>query len=339
MKETWAQRVTLMVVPLVLVATVIEIGARLAFRAGHGHSYAEHPAFVPHPELVFQNNPSYYLWADRPHDRLDFFFIEPLRAEDPRPRIWVLGGSTSAAEPDGSDWPAELQRELPSFRVVNMGHQGYGTGQLRWLYEHYEEAVRPVFVMLHDGWNYRGIRTSRLGFQPSNAPRSTDGWTHRTSAALLNHSAAYGWAYRTYHKKHLANRCGSLDPYPEMREWEDDLRQTLREMSERDRVLLILFPGLAMRDDVQGRLTRGEVCEGAHFGFYRTEYEARLDVIRRLAYELSVPTVDPRPVYFALPPAEDAALFRDYCHQTREGNRLMAHAIHDDLRRQGFVPL
>jgi hypothetical protein len=339
MKDSWYQRLLLMTVPLLLSAAVAEIGARLVFRASQGHSYAEHPAFLPHPELVYQNNPRYYVFHDRPAERFDFFFIPPLAAEDHRPRIWILGGSTSAAEPDGSDWPAALQRELPAFRIVNMGHQGYGTGQVQWLYEHYRDTIQPALVVVHDGWNYRGIRSSRLGFQPSNAPRRTDGWSHRASAALLNRSAAYGWAYRAYHKRHLESRCGSTDPYPEMREWEDDLRRTLKEMAARDRVLLALFPGLAMRDDVEPRLTPSEACVAGHFSFYREEYEARLAVLRHVAYELRLPTIDARTPYLEMAPTEEAALFRDYCHQTEEGNRLMAHAIHVDLQRQGFVPM
>ena len=132
------------------------------------------------------------MWRDRPRDREGFVLIPPLDEASPSQRLWVLGGSTSAAMPDGSDWPAQLQGLLVDqpVRVVNMGHEGYGSSQIDWLWRHEHDHVRPAAVVVFDGWNYRGAVASRHAFQPFNAPAPGDPWPRRLSGALIEWSAA-----------------------------------------------------------------------------------------------------------------------------------------------------
>lgn len=327
---------------LALAAGAVEAVARAWFRWSHGHGYAAHHAFLPDPALVYHNNPAYFVWQDHPDVRDGFFFIPPLDDANPSQRLWVLGGSTSAALPDGSDWPAQLQEALAdrAVRVVNMGHEGYGSSQIDWLWRHEHDRVRPASVVVFEGWNYRGAPLSRRGFRPLNAPSPFDGPLGRLSAALVDHSAAYGSAAAFVHKRRRFDPCGDTTRFPEMREWEDELTATLARMARRDRVFLVQFPGLAMRDDVRPFLSRdwSQRCVAQHFDFYRAEYEDRQAVLARAAAQAGVTPIDARPAYRALPAAEHAACFRDFCHQTREGNALLALTLRRELERHGALP-
>ena len=326
-----------------LTAAVVETAARLCFRVARGHTYAAHHAFLPDPALVYHNNPDYFPWQDRRHLRDGFFFIPPLDDANPSQRLWVLGGSTSAAQPDGSDWPAQLQGALAdrAVRVVNMGHEGYGSSQIAWLWEHEHDRVRPASVVVFEGWNYRGAPVSRRGFRPFNAASPFDGPLGRLSAALVDRSAAYGSAAAYVHKHSRRDPCGDTTRYPEMREWEDELTRTLARMARRDRVFVVLFPGLAMRDDVRPVLGRdwNQRCVAEHFAFYRAEYADRQAVLQRAAAAAGAVTLDARPAYRSLSPADHAACFRDFCHQTREGNALLARTLRHELERHGALPV
>ena len=336
------RHLALALLPLVFLGVMAEGASRVAFRRLHGHSYDEHHAFLPHPELVFQNNPRYFPWKGWPRQRFEFFFIRPLDDANPSERLWVLGGSTSAAQPDGSDWPAILQgmEAGAAVRVVNMGHEGYGTGQVRWLYEHEHDRVRPAAVVVFDGWNYRGSMDSRYGFQPLNAVSRFDRWPRRLSAALLNHSAAYSSAFVYYAKHHRGDPCGSTLRFPEMAEWEAELRGTLSEMARRDRVFLVVFPGLAMRDDVRPVLgpQPDQRCVAVRFAFHRAEYDDRIAVLTRAGQQAGVTVLDARQRYLGLDPATHASYFRDFCHQNREGNDFLAHVLARELTRHGALP-
>lgn len=327
---------------LAFTAAVVETAARVGFRAVRGHTYAAHHAFLPDEALVYHNNPGYFLWRERPRVREGFFFIPPLDDANPSQRLWVLGGSTSAAQLDGSDWPAQLQDALAgqAVRVVNMGHEGYGSSQIAWLWQHEHDRVRPASVVVFEGWNYRGAAASRLGFRPFNAPSPFDGRLRRASAALVDRSAAYGSAAAYLYKHSRRDPCGNTSRYPEMREWEDELTAALARMARRDRVFLVLFPGLAMRDDVRPFLGRewDQRCVAEHFDFYRAEYDDRQAVLARAAAASGAVPIDVRPAYRALPAAEHAACFRDFCHQTREGNALLARTLRRELVRRGALP-
>jgi lysophospholipase L1-like esterase len=327
---------------LLAFALAVEGVARPLFRRSHGHSYAQHHAFVPDRALVYHNNPEYFVWQGHPQEREGFFFIPPLDDANPSQRLWVLGGSTSAAMPDGSDWPAQLQDLLVDqpVRVVNMGHEGYGTSQIDWLWRHEHDRVRPAAVVLFEGWNYRGAVASRRAFLPFNASAPGDSWARRVSAALIDWSAAYGSAFAYVHKHQRRDPCGDLSPYPEMPQWEAELTEMLVRIARRDRVFLVRFPGLAMRDDVQRVLGPGwnQRCVAEHFAFYRSEYEARQDVMQRAAARAGVPLLDARTPYLGPPPAAVVSYFRDYCHQNREGNAVLAQAIRRELIRHGALP-
>ncbi len=330
--------------------------SRAEFGLRHGYSYVESLAYVPHEELVFQNNPRNHQWRQDPGRRYDFFFIPPLSTGYPTPRIWVLGESTSAARPDGSDWPTVFQgliseaRGAP-VRVVNMGHDGYGTGHIRWLYSHYREKVNPAAIIVFSGWNYRGIISSPVfSYRPVNACSRFDGWPQCLSAFLVNHSAAYGRLIHLYGKLRssvltpynphlyvLADRCdGPPPPYPELAEWEEEFREVVRTMSWHSQVFLVLFPGLAMRDDVRSELPLGFRCIAQHFDAYRAEYDARIAVVRRVGQELGLPLLDGRSVYLKQPPRAHVSYFTDLAHQTPEGNRLLAQAIYTEFSRAGW---
>lgn len=330
------------VLSLLAFALAIEGLARPLFRRSHGHAYSHHHAFVPDSALVFHNNPDYFTWEGRPRDRDGFFFIPPLDDANPSQRLWVLGGSTSAALPDGSDWPAQLQGLLAdqAVRVVNMGHEGYGSSQIEWLWEHEHDHVRPAAVVVFEGWNYRGARASRHAFKPFNTSAPFDSWPRRASAALIDWSAAYGGAFAYVHKHQPRDPCGALVPYPEMAEWESELTAMLTRMARRDRVFLVRFPGLAMRDDVQGRLGRewDQRCVADHFAYYRSEYQVRQEVLDRAAARAGVPTLDARTPYLRLPPDSFVSCFRDFCHQGPGGNALLARVLQRELIRLGALP-
>jgi hypothetical protein len=323
-------------------ALLVEGIARPVFTHFHDHSYAEHHAFAPDAALVFHNNPRYFAWRDRPALRDGFFFIAPLDDANPSQRLWVLGGSTSAAMPDDSDWPAQLQGQLAdeAVRLVNMGHEGYGSSQIAWLWEHEHDRVRPASVVVFDGWNYQGAPRSRYGFKPFNAAGPFDAWPTRLSAALMERSAAYGSAHAYLYKHTPRDPCGSTSRYPEIREWESELTDLLGRMGRRDRVYLVRFPGLAMRDDVKPLLGRGwdQRCVADHFAFYRAEYEDRLAVLERAAARAGVTTLDARSPYQELPAAAVVSYFRDFCHQNRAGNAFLAQVLHRELVRHGALP-
>jgi hypothetical protein len=334
--------VALSVTSVLAFGLLVEGIARPVFKHSHGHSYAEHHAFVPDAALVFHNNPRYFAWHDRPAQRDGFFFIAPLDDANPSQRLWVLGGSTSAAMPDDSDWPAQLQAQLAdqAVRVVNMGHEGYGSSQMAWLWEHEHERVRPAAVVVFEGWNYRGALRSRYGFKPFNAASPFDAWPTRLSAALVDWSAAYGSA-RAYLYKHSGrDPCGSTTRYPEVREWESELTDLLTRMGRRDRVYLVLFPGLAMRDDVKPLLGHepDQRCVAEHFAFYRAEYEDRLAVLERAAAHAGVATLDARTPYQKLPAETVVSYFRDFCHQNRAGNAFLSQVLRRELVRHGGLP-
>jgi hypothetical protein len=327
---------------LLAFALAVEGVARPLFHHTHGHSYREHHAFVPDPALVYHNNPDYFVWHDRPRDRDGFFFIPPLDDANPSQRLWVLGGSTSAAMPDGSDWPAQLQGLLAdqAVRVVNMGHEGYGSSQMTWLWEHEHDRVRPATVIVFEGWNYRGAVTSRHAFKPFNASAPGDAWTRRVSSALVEHSAAYGAAFAYVYKHGRRDPCGDLAPYPETPEWEAELTEMLTRIARRDRVFLVRFPGLAMREDVRGLLGHDwdQRCVAEHFAFYRDGYERRQEVLEHAAARAGVPLLDARAPYLGLPPASVVSYFRDFCHQNAQGNAFLAQALRRELVRLGALP-
>src|SRR5262249_29974359 len=148
---------------------------------------------------------------------------------------------------------AQLQALLAdqAVRVVNMGHEGYGSSQMAWLWEHERDLVRPAAVVVFEGWNYRGAMRSHYAFLPWNAYAPGDGWTHRLSASLVDWSAAYGTARAFLYKHSRRDPCGSTARYPETSQWEAELTELLGRMARRDRVYLVRFPGLAMREDVR----------------------------------------------------------------------------------------
>lgn len=330
--------------PTLVVLGSVEALSRAELRLRHGYSYVESLAYVPHGELVFHNNPRHHKWRRDPNRRYDFFFIPPLASSDPTLRIWVLGGSTSAAQPDGSDWPTVFQdlvleaRGAP-VRMVNMGHGGYGIGHIRWLYHHYRKKVNPAAIIIFSGWNYRGIMSSPVfSYRPVNACSRFDGWLQCLSAFLINHSAAYGRLFHLgltlSHRYAPADRCGRPPPpYPELAQWEGEYRETVRAVAREHQVFLVLFPGLAMRDDVRPELPLRFRCIAEHFDVYRAQYEARIAVIRRVGQELGLPFLDARRAYMELSPRVHVSHFTDLAHQTLEGNRLLAKAIHAEFTR------
>jgi hypothetical protein len=342
MASAWIANAALSVLSLLAFALAVEGVARPLFHRFHGHSYAQHHAFRPDPALVYHNNPDYFVWHDRPRDRDGFFFIPPLDDANPSQRLWVLGGSTSAAMPDGSDWPAQLQVLLVDqpVRVVNMGHEGYGSSQMARLWELEHDRVRPATVVLFEGWNYRGALVSRHAFKPFNTPAPGDSWAQRLSAALVDRSAAYGSVFAYVHKHARRDPCGDVVRYPEVGEWEAELTEMLARMARRDRVFLVRFPGLAMRDDVRDLLGHGwnQRCVADHFAFYRAEYESRQQVLERAAARAGVATLDARTPYLRLPPGAVVSYFRDFCHQSAEGNAFVARVLREELARHGALP-
>src|SRR4029079_5945377 len=84
--STWRDNLLLAGASIAVTAAAGEGLARVAFRMSCHYAYAEHSAFLPHPALVFQNNPQYHVWRDQPERRFDFFFIPPLAGNAIRPR-------------------------------------------------------------------------------------------------------------------------------------------------------------------------------------------------------------------------------------------------------------
>lgn len=301
--------------------------ARLDLRMRRGYSYAESLAYVPEQELVFKNNPRAHLWRDHPTRRFGPFFIHP-----PGPprlgRVWVLGGSTSAARPDSSDWPAaagRLNTQLSD--MVNMGHDGYGTGQLLIVFRRYAREMAGDELIFFEGWNYRGSASSDVAsYRPVNTCSRFDGVAHCVSAKLINASALYG---RLFHlRQRQSTGCSQPQPYPETDLYSKDLQMALAEMKSDGRKLsVVLFPGLAMRHDVRELIREAQPCVYEHFAAHRRDYEHRIEVLSAAAKAAGVPVLDARPAYLALPPRHFAALFTDLAHQTAEGNAVLAEAL------------
>jgi hypothetical protein len=332
------KKVGLSVCSILLAFATTEAGGRVWFWHRYGHSFEAHHVFHPHPDFVFALNPRDDAWSGLPRDHEGFFHIPPLRASD-GPRLWTLGGSTTAANPDGSDWPHVLQLLLApaGMRVVNMGHGGWGTDQLHRLYRAERARVRPSVVLLHDGWNYRGATATRNAFVPLNAASPFDAWSIRLSAWLTDHSAFYA-ALRMSTRAHP--RCGTAFVYPEKSEWEQDFRALVSDMNG-DNLYVVLYPSLAMRDDVQPflHLSRPEHrCVAEHFDLYHKEYESRMAILDRVTRELGVKRIDTRPDFAGLPPRQFAAMFQDFGHLERDGNRLLALSIESALRERGVLP-
>ena len=320
-------------IPVFLILLGAEAIARLEFRLRHGYSFDESFVYVPDRELIFVNNPKSHVYSHRRSRRYGPFFISPPR-DDERQRILVLGGSTSKALPDGSDWPAVFERlatEDQPIAVVNMGHDGYGTGQIRWLYRHYREEIKPRGIIVFEGWNYRGVLTSRLGYRPVNACSSFDSRVQCVSASLINHSSAYSRVFHVFSR--LAEpECRKPEPYGEMREWFEEFHEVIKEMQQRDEVFLVLFPGLVMRDDIRPLVAERFPCIAKHFDVHRAEYQARIVAIKRIAHLLGVPILDARPAYAMLTPHQHIQHFFDRAHQTAEGNRLLGETLYREFR-------
>jgi hypothetical protein len=333
-----AAKAALAVVPLVVVTALAELGGQAWFWHRYGHSFESHHVFHPHPAYVFAFNPQDSNWAGRPRDHDGFFHIPPLQASD-GPRIWALGGSTTAAIPDGSDWPSTLQSLVApeGVRVVNMGHGGWGTDQVHRLYRAERERVKPLAVVLHDGWNYRGASATRHAFLPLNAASPFDAWPARLSCWLTDHSALYA-AVRVSERSHP--HCGTAFVFPEKAEWEEDFRSLLSDMRGED-LHVVLYPSLAMREDVRPflHLERPEHrCVAEHFEVYREEYEARMAVIEKVARAQGVDLLDVRPTFAQVPAKAFASLFQDFGHLEPDGNRLLAQRLDTMLRDRGVLP-
>lgn len=77
-------------------------------------------------------------------------------AEDPRPRVFVLGGSLVFGQglaADHETFVARLDALWPEARVVNAGAVGYLSGQELALLVHEIDAYEPTLVLVVDGWN------------------------------------------------------------------------------------------------------------------------------------------------------------------------------------------
>lgn len=332
------RKTALAVVPLLLVFALAEMGGRVWFWHRYRHSFEAHHTFHPHPSYVFAYNPRDDEWAGRPGDHEGFFHIPPLEFCD-GPRLWALGGSTTAASPDGTDWPSALQKRVAreGVRVVNMGHNGWGTDQVHRLYRAERDRVKPFAVVLHDGWNFRGASATRYAVQPLNAASPFDPWPTRLSAWLTDRSALYA-AVRV--GTHAHTHCSTATIFPEKAEWEEDFRSLLSDMRG-ENLHVVLFPSLTMREDVRSFLdlrSPEQRCVAEQFGLYRGEYEARIAVVERVARAVGVDLLDVRPAFASLPAEQFASLFRDSAHLEPDGNRLLARLINRLLHDRGVLP-
>ena len=336
------QKAALAVVPLLLVSALAEIGGRVWFWHRYGHAFEAHHTFHPHPSYVYAYNPRDHEWAGRPRDHEGFFHIPPLESGDvplgPR-RKGLENLRFYAASPDGTDWPSALQKQVASdgVRVVNMGHNGWGTDQVHRLYRAERDRVKPFAVVLHDGWNFRGASATRYAVLPLNAASPFDPWPTRLSAWLTDRSALYA-AVRV--GAHHHTRCSTATIFPEKAEWEEDFRSLLSDMRG-ENLHVVLFPSLTMREDVRPFLdlrSPEQRCVAEQFDLYRGEYEARVAVVERVARSLGVDLLDVRPAFARLPAEQFASLFRDFAHLEPDGNRLLAGLIDRLLLDRGVLP-
>lgn len=305
-----------------------EGAARLEYRLRNGHAYADGLAYVPDPNLVYRPNPRHHSWEGRGEELLGEL-PEPAVCAGSLPCLWILGGSTSEPRADASDWPAVAQGLLRGRYVVrNLARSGYGTGQMRWLYAH---RVRPRprgdVVVVFEGWNGRGALTSPYGWRPVNTVSRFDRWPQHLSAFLINHSAFYG---RLWHAVNgaFSEPCSAAElPETELQEWAREFGNLLREASQRHRVLVVAYPGLAMRDDARGSLLPEHACIASRWQEQRAFYERRIALVRAMTEGIAAGVLDPTPAYRALSPARHVALFTDAAHQTVDGNRLLGMTL------------
>lgn len=324
--------------PTIAILAAAELGCRLAYNLRYGRSIQSRMKVVPHDQLVFRANP------ELGNDPLR---VPPEAAGADKFRIWVLGSSTSQKEPHGNDWPTEFEKAFsPGGRarafVVNMAVNGYGSSQLRWLYDHYRDEVRPDIVVVFDGWNFRGAMTTPYAYVAPNVCSPFSGRLRCASAWLMRHSTAYALlASGVMHRRGPAReeqRAYSALERTQMEAegaaWELELRALLADAMRRDRTFLVLFPGLAMREDARAEIASRRPSFARNWDAARFDYELRMSALLRVAADLRVPTLDARGPYLRLPPARFAGFFTDAMHQTPEGNRFLAEVLSAELRKR-----
>lgn len=333
-RKSWPKIVAAAAIPMVFFA-FLEVAARAEFRWRHGYPYSQALAYVPHPDLVYRLNPDHYEW--RQAGRKPPFDPAAASTEDPRPRVWVLGGSTSEAHADRTEWPATLQKRIPSVHVINSALSGYGTSQMTWLYRTYEQRVKPEAVIVYEGWNGRGAITSAYGWRPANAPSRYDTVGQALSERMVNVSALYGRLWNVIDANRSSQCHGPAQPPDELKEWAREYEGLAREIAKSHPVYLVVFPGLAMRDDARPVLTPSLHCVEQTWSAQRTYYETQVASIREIAARLGLQPLDATLPYQGLSAKDHVSLFVDAVHQTAQGNEILGNAIADALIDRGLA--
>lgn len=334
-----ARPTLLLLLQLSLIFTALELAASLVYRLKHGRSIQSQMRVIPHDPLVFQKNPE----LDG-----DPFRIPPESTGADKVRILVLGASTSQTEPYGNDWPAAFEKLFPSAArartfIINMSVGGYGSSQVRWVYERYRDEVRPDIVIIFDGWNYRGAMTTPHAYVPPNTCSRFSGPLRCGSAWLVRHSTLYALLAAAVDARRARTRGLGREFTSEERAsmtaecaaWELELRDLLTVATRRDRVFLVLFPGLAMRADARAEASGHLPGFARHWESARFDYDLRMAALLRAASASGVRTLDARPAYLRLPAGRFVSFFIDSMHQTPEGNRFLAETLYRELGKHG----
>jgi lysophospholipase L1-like esterase len=122
--------------------------------------YGEDSNIIPHPYLLYVNNPGYAAKGFVQHDSGGYRIVpQPERSGIARPiKILILGGSTSYSFPyvanPADSWPAVLQKLLgPRYEVINAGLSSATTAELLAGYMFRHRYLKPDIVIIHEGGN------------------------------------------------------------------------------------------------------------------------------------------------------------------------------------------
>jgi hypothetical protein len=153
---------------------------------------------------------------------------------------------------------------------------------------------------------------------------------------VMNWSALYG---RLWHwldsLKSVPCRAPSVSQ-EEISAWSKEYEDLVREISPVYPTHIVLFPGLAMRDDAKDALHVDLQCVAVTWPAQRQYYEERFAVIRDIAFRHRLQPLDAAQAYRTLPVQIHVSYFTDVAHQTAQGNEFLGATIATVLLKRGF---
>ncbi len=161
MKRNYLLTSLLVFASLLIGLAVFEIFLRLSGKTTWSEEkvYSHCPVMtMPDEEIGWVNKPGVYKYSTT-NDTKNVITVTidqdsargAIKEESSKPEIWFFGGSFTFAwsVADGGDYPAQIARQLPQFRIRNFGAPGYGTLQSYLLFRRLLQTtgVKPLLVV------------------------------------------------------------------------------------------------------------------------------------------------------------------------------------------------